>query len=116
MFFQSKKDRNSAKGGPILQHFSIKGERLEMSDAIYKSRQNYDTDNELPVSLNKMIEHSKMLSKDTCFLRVDFFEVDDRMYIGELTLHESAGFCLYKPDSWNYTLGSWLKLPIDKTC
>ena len=112
-FFQSIKDRDSTKGRPILQHFDINGKRMEMSDAIYKSRQDYGIDNELPVSLDTMIKFSKMLSKDTFFLRVDFFEVDGKFYLGELTLHESAGFCLYNPVSWNNILGEWLHLPID---
>ena len=38
-----------------------------------------------PLNLDKMIEYSKKLSEDFKFVRVDFYEVNGVLYLGELT-------------------------------
>lgn len=38
-----------------------------------------------------MIELASILSKGKPFLRVDFYEVNNRVYIGELTLYPAGG-------------------------
>ena len=38
-----------------------------------------------PINLEKMIEYSKKLSEDFKFVRVDFYEVNGVLYLGELT-------------------------------
>jgi len=38
-----------------------------------------------PVNLDKMISYAKLLSSDFCFCRVDFYEIDNILYLGELT-------------------------------
>lgn len=66
---------------------------------------------EKPRTFNKMIEFSKVLSKDLPHVRVDFYEADGRLYFGELTLHHYGGLMPFLPDKWDWTLGEWLKLP-----
>lgn len=45
-----------------------------------------------PVNLKKMYDFSAELSKDTKFLRVDFYEVSNQLYFGELTFYPDSGF------------------------
>lgn len=45
-----------------------------------------------PVNLNKMFEFASILSKDIPFVRVDFYEVEGKLYFGELTFFPSSGF------------------------
>ena len=52
----------------------------------------------------------KQLSKDFPFLRVDFYDVNDRLYIGELTLYPGAGFIKMEPMEFDYEMGEWLHL------
>ena len=47
---------------------------------------------ERPTSLNKMFEFAEKLSKGIPFVRVDFYEVNGKLYFGELTFYPSAGF------------------------
>lgn len=47
-----------------------------------------------PKNLEKMIEIAKKLSKDFPFVRVDFFEIDDRVMLSELTFYPGGGFNL----------------------
>lgn len=104
----------SDKGGnlPTRQDFfDIEGNHLELEDATFPG--NPVKCPELPTQLDKMISLARKLAKETYHLRVDFYEIDGRIYVGELTLHEAAGFCAFKPDEWNYILGEWIHLPID---
>ncbi len=45
-----------------------------------------------PVNYEKMIEFARLLSKNTLHLRVDYYEIDEKLYLGELTLYSNGGF------------------------
>jgi hypothetical protein len=50
-----------------------------------------------------MLELAKTLAKDFSYARVDFYNIDGKIYFGELTFaHESgdAGFNSYAYDKW----------------
>lgn len=64
-----------------------------------------------PKTFNKMVEFAKILSKDIPFVRVDFYEVNGKLYFGELTFYPGAGFEKFYPEEYDYVLGSWLQLP-----
>ena len=64
-----------------------------------------------PTTLSKMLEMSKSLSKGYAFLRVDFYEINDRIYIGELTFYPGGGFSPFYPSRWDLELGKWISLP-----
>ncbi|OBX00329.1 ATP-grasp fold amidoligase family protein [Gallibacterium genomosp. 1] len=67
-----------------------------------------------PINLDKMIQFSQWLSKDKPFSRIDFYEVQEKLYFGEITLYPAAGFGRFEPDEWDYKLGNILKLPIER--
>lgn len=62
-----------------------------------------------PKNYDKMIELSEKLSKHMIFLRVDFYEVEGKLYFGELTFYPGSGFEEFTPESYDYLLGSWIK-------
>ena len=64
-----------------------------------------------PVTFEKMIDFSKILSKGHPHVRVDFYEVDGHLYFGELTFYHFSGFMPFEPDRWDKVFGDWLKLP-----
>ena len=64
-----------------------------------------------PVTFEKMIELSKVLSKGMPHVRVDFYEVDGKLYFGELTFYHFSGFMPFQPAKWDKTFGDWIKLP-----
>ena len=47
---------------------------------------------EKPKNLDKMFEFAEILSKNIPFVRVDFYESNGNLYLGELTFYPSAGF------------------------
>ena len=105
----------SDKGGSLptrQDFFDINGNHIDLEEAHYSSNPVKTPD--LPSNLDEMVSIARKLAKDTYHIRVDFYEVDGKVYIGELTLMEAGGYCSFKPDEWNTKLGSWIKLPIDK--
>ena len=63
-----------------------------------------------PATYEEMKRLTAELSKDCPFLRVDFYEIKGRLYIGELTFFPGAGFEKFRPMSKDYELGEWLHL------
>ncbi|MCG4879042.1 hypothetical protein L0P06_02995 [Amedibacillus dolichus] len=45
-----------------------------------------------PKNLDKMIEIAKVLSKDFIFARIDLYNIDGKIYFGEITLSPNSGF------------------------
>ena len=65
---------------------------------------------EKPHNFNKMIELAEKLSKDIPFVRVDFYELNRKIYFGEMTFYPGGGFEEFTPEQWDYTIGNWLNL------
>lgn len=65
---------------------------------------------ELPNNLNKMESLAEKLSKNIPHLRVDFYEIDDKIYIGELTFCDGSGLGKFEPEIWDEKLGNMLDL------
>ncbi len=63
-----------------------------------------------PASLSQMIEKAVELSKGISFLRVDFYNVNDKVYFGEMTFYPASGFGVFTPDVWNIRLGEMLAI------
>lgn len=65
-----------------------------------------------PDTLNEMLEISKKLSKPFPFVRVDFFEVDGKPMLSELTFYPGGGFNKISPEAADKEWGDMLKLPL----
>lgn len=65
-----------------------------------------------PKNYNKMIELATILSQGFSHVRVDLYNIDGKIYFGELTFCESSGFCAFSPDEYDYILGDMWNLPI----
>lgn len=66
---------------------------------------------ERPACMDKMIELSRMLAQNIAHVRVDLYDVDGKIYFGELTFFDSSGLAEFYPEEWNYKFGSLLCLP-----
>ncbi len=75
----------------------------------YGDHPNCDVDK--PKHLNEMIELSRKLSKGFPFVRVDFFDTDEKLYIAELTFYPGGGLTLYYPIDFNKQMGDMFILP-----
>lgn len=64
-----------------------------------------------PEKFEEMKALAKILCKDIPHVRVDFYQVNDRVYAGELTFYHMGGFTKIYPEKWMDILGDWIKLP-----
>ena len=67
-----------------------------------------------PVNYELMIKLSEKLSEEIPFVRVDFYEVNGKVYFGEMTFYPGSGLEDFRPLLWDYELGSWIKLNLNK--
>lgn len=65
-----------------------------------------------PYNFDKMKSLAEELSKNIPFVRVDFYEANQKLYIGEMTFYPASGFGAFYPDKWNKCLGDMIKLEI----
>lgn len=71
-----------------------------------------DFDNaKLPENYETFVVLAEKLAQGIPEVRVDFYDVDGKIYFGELTLFDSAGFGKFSPDEWDYKFGKMLELP-----
>lgn len=83
--------------------------------------------NHLPV-INGHPNASREIKKPSCFeemkqlaaklsaghphVRVDLYDINDKVYFGELTFYHWSGMVPFQPEEWDFILGSWINLPI----
>lgn len=70
-----------------------------------------DTPPSKPQCFDQMKEYAKKLSAGIPHVRVDFYEVNGKLYFGEMTFFHCSGFAAFHPEEWDKTFGSWIKLP-----
>lgn len=64
-----------------------------------------------PKNYDEMLRIAASISKEMPHLRVDFYEVDCKIFIGELTLYDGSGMEAFDPPEWDEKIGAWLELP-----
>ncbi len=64
-----------------------------------------------PKSYEEMIILAEKLSKGIPFVRVDFYEINGKVYFGELTFYPGSGFEEFTPRIADEWLGNLIKLP-----
>lgn len=66
---------------------------------------------EKPKCFEEMKQLAAKLSVGMPHVRVDFYEVNGRVYFGEFTFSHWGGLKPFEPEEWDYKFGSWIKLP-----
>ena len=65
-----------------------------------------------PKNFDEMIRISERLSSDFCHVRVDFYEVNNRLLFGEMTFTPGSGIKKILPQEFSVEMGSWIHIPI----
>lgn len=63
-----------------------------------------------PKTLEKMIEFGNEVAKDFKYVRVDFYDVDGKLYFGEITLYHGSGMDVFFPEAYDLYYGNKLQL------
>lgn len=78
--------------------------------SIKQGHPNADKKIEKPQNFNLMIQLAEMLSKGMPHVRVDFYEVNGRVFFGEMTFFHFSGFVPFEPNLWDEKLGKMLQI------
>lgn len=87
--------------------FDVNGKHLD----IVNDHPQASTPPDLPSTFKTMLLLAEKISTGYPHLRVDFYEVDGKVYIGELTLYHGSGLMLFEPKIWQKKMGEWIVLP-----
>lgn len=105
----------------ILERVTKASELSNMYNPYTWEKLNFTTGNiidkkvyEKPKNFEKMLEIVKELSQDFEYVRVDLYNVDGKIYVGELTFCESSGFGKFTNEEWDYIFGSYWNLELEK--
>lgn len=67
-----------------------------------------------PKNLKKMIELSEKLAEGIPFVRIDWYEINGKLYFGEYTFYPGSGFEEFTPEEWDKKLGDLIDLGLVK--
>lgn len=65
-----------------------------------------------PEKLEEMLEIARELSKNEIHVRIDLYEVKQKVYFGEITYFTTSGFSVFEKRKHDELLGEWIKLPL----
>lgn len=77
-------------------------------------KQGYENSNktlERPEHFELMKNLASKLSSGIPYVRVDLYEINGKVYFGEMTFYHFNGFAPFDPPEWDEIFGSWMKLP-----
>lgn len=64
-----------------------------------------------PKILDKLLQIASTLSQNMLHVRVDLYNVNDKVYFGEMTFFHGSGFEKFTSEKWERQMGEWLILP-----
>ena len=89
-----------------LDYYDLNWNKLDAVPKKYSSTYNIDK----PKGLDKMIEVSKVLSKPFDFSRIDFYDIEGKIYFGEITLTPANANLYYTNEKWQKIFGKMIKI------
>lgn len=75
---------------------------------------NSDKSIKKPIGFEKMKKLAEVLSKGIPHVRVDFYDINGKIYFGEFTFYHWSGFMPFVPERYDRILGDMLELPNEK--
>ena len=89
-------------------YYSTDGKLLPYGELVFPPKD--DELIRLPLNLNEMINVAEKLSAGIPFLRVDLYNVNAKIYFGELTFYPASGLSRWTDDKWDREIGDMLEL------
>lgn len=98
----------------LSNHESAKISFLDMNynrtEFYRKDYKPFDSLPKKPINFEKMKSFASKLSMEIPFVRVDFYEINGKLYFGELTFYPCSGFIPFEPEEWDEKIGDMLEL------
>ncbi len=67
-----------------------------------------------PEGFEEMLRLAEALGKGMPQSRIDFYNINGKIYFGEITFFHWSGLMPFQPEEWDRTFGSWIELPEKK--
>ena len=94
------------KGGLKVTFFDLNWEKMTFTRHYPSS----DIKINKPINYDKMLDFSKKLSENIPFVRVDWYEINGKLYFGELTFYPGCGFEEFEHKEWDLKIGKYIDL------
>lgn len=63
-----------------------------------------------PKNYEKMVRLAETLATQLNFARIDFYDINENVFFGEITFFPGNGYEEFTPKEWDYKIGDWLNL------
>ena len=93
-----------------IDFFDMNWNHMEFTGLAKPYKRFSDTEIHEPLNFKKMKEYCSLLAKDIPFLRVDFYEINQQIFFGELTFFPADGVGEFYPSEWNIKLGNMIDI------
>lgn len=65
-----------------------------------------------PMNYDKMVLLAEKLSANFPHVRIDFYNINGKIYVGEFTFFHHGGLVPFHPEKWDYLFGEWISLDL----
>ena len=104
------KKKRHKKHYDIHNHYNVNWELNDLESGLRGYKRDPKVKIKKPKNLKLMLKYAKMLSQEFVFVRVDFYEVKNRIYLGELTFSPTNSFIRWKNKKQSIYVGNLMNL------
>ena len=109
-FIRIRKILNDKKHTKIHNHYNINWELNELESGLSGYIRDPKIKINKPKNLKLMLKYAKMLSQEFVFVRVDLYEFNNTVYLGELTFTPTNGFVYWKNRQQSIKVGKMMDI------
>lgn len=80
-------------------------------DAVRADEEPLVRDVQKPSHFDEMLAVASSLSEGFPEVRIDLYEVEEKVYFGEMTFFDGSGYMTFEPDEFDYVFGEYFTLP-----
>ncbi|WP_139892117.1 ATP-grasp fold amidoligase family protein [Bacillus sp. D386] len=105
---------NAERYSDDIMRFGIYSRDFEILPYSRKGLKNTDNRIRKPINFEKMVEIAETLSNEFPHVRVDLYNINGKIYFGEMTFFHGSGYIEFDPDEFDFILGEHFQLPFVK--
>lgn len=95
-------------GDYTLDFFDIDWNRTSLVQGVPNSNNTITK----PHCIEEMLKIVNKLAKNTYFVRIDMYYINNKVYFGEITYYPTSGLTPFENENDDVMLGEWISLPI----
>jgi len=103
-FLQVNKDRYTN------HRLGFWNENLEYYNGSISNYPTFEQPPVLPENIDEMIKLAEKLAEGFPFARIDLYNIQGKIYFGEITFYPGSGYYIFNPDSFDFELGKYFNL------